>query len=147
MNYFLIFLGMGALVLYELTSGKKDESKNTVDKARFDDSDIIDLSSIPKAVIPKDLLAIPVPGLSDSKDTWHANAIECMYVSGPGNRVFKCLLVADGENRAAGLVERVTTAEGRLVSIIEVDGAYVSKLPKIGDKIYLSVPDSVKDCA
>lgn len=147
MNYFLIILGMGALALYELTQSNKNESKNTVDKERFDDSDIVDLSSIPKAVIPKDILAIPIPGLSASKDTWHANAIECMYVSGPGNRVFKCLLVIDGENRAAGLVERVTTAEGRLVSIIEVDGAYLSKLPKIGDKIYLSVPDSVKDCA
>ena len=108
---------------------------------------ISDLSSIPKAILPKDVLAIPIPGLPATSNTWHANAIECMYVSGPGNRVYKCLLVIDSENRAAGLVEKITTEKGRLVSIIEVDGAYASKLPPIGSELYLSVPGTLKDCA
>lgn len=144
MNYFLIFLGLGALALYE-ASKENNAGGPKVDQAKFDDKDVIDLSGIPKAVFDPSIISIAIPGIPAAKDTWSASAIECMYLSGPGNRVYKCFFVYNGENRGAGLIEKVTNGVGIVVSVIEMDGAYADKV-HAGDKLELKIPVGTKDC-
>ena len=147
MNWLIIALGLGAIALYEI-AGKKDDSPKSADKDKLTDPGVIDLSSIPSPTVSPDILPIPIPGITTTKSSnWSATAIECEYVSGPGNKVYKAFLVREGENRGAGLVERLGPGLCRLISVIEIDGAYATKAPIVGTKLDFAVPEGIKDCA
>ena len=147
MNWLIIALGLGAIALYEIT-GKKDDSPKSADKDKLTDPGIIDLSSIPPPVVPSGVISITIPGITTTKSSnWTATAIECEYVSGPGNKVYKAFLVSEGENRGAGLVERLGPGLCRLISVIEIDGAYAAKAPIVGTKLDFTVPEGIKDCS